>query len=140
MSLSFQSQKCQEVPSEQQAALLYCAGDGALAEVAQRLWGLLSGGLQKLPGCGPGHPALGGPAAVRSGPEGPRRPCQLQSIYDPANIFLPQTEYPFAAQAPAPIQKQLLGKQGEHLEHTASRDSPCCNLSVIYYCHIPSQC
>jgi len=30
-----------------------------LAQSAQRLWGLLLGDLLKLPGCGPGHPALG---------------------------------------------------------------------------------
>lgn len=34
---------------------------------AQRLWGLLIGGLQKPPGRGPWHPALGGPAAVGLG-------------------------------------------------------------------------
>jgi len=64
----------QEAPSEQQAALPCCAGDGALAHILQRLWGLLLGDLQKLPGRGPGHPALGGPAAVGlelGDPEGP---------------------------------------------------------------------
>jgi len=59
--------KAQEVPSEQQAAHLCCAGDGTLAQAAQRLWGLLIGGLQKPPGRGPWHPALGGPAAVGLG-------------------------------------------------------------------------
>jgi len=43
-----------EVPSEHQAALLCCAVAGALAQAAQRLWGLLPGDMQKLPGCGPG--------------------------------------------------------------------------------------
>ena len=32
-----------------------CAGGRALAQAAQRLWDLLLGDLQKLPGCGPGH-------------------------------------------------------------------------------------
>ena len=51
--------------------------DGALAQAAQRLWGLLLGDLPELPGRGPGHPALGVPAgAVRQRleqrhPEGP---------------------------------------------------------------------
>ncbi len=46
----------QQVPSDHQEALCYCTGDGALAQVAQRLRGLLPGDLQKLPGHGPGHP------------------------------------------------------------------------------------
>ena len=37
---------------------VHCAGDGALAQAAQKLWRLLLGDLQKLPGRGPGHPAL----------------------------------------------------------------------------------
>lgn len=32
-----------------------------MAQVAQRLWSFLLGDVQKPPGCGPGHPALGGP-------------------------------------------------------------------------------
>jgi len=32
--------------SDHQAALLCCAGDGALAKAAQRLWSLLLGDLQ----------------------------------------------------------------------------------------------
>jgi len=37
-------------------------GAGALAQAAQRLWGLLLGDLQKSPECGSGHPAaLSGP-------------------------------------------------------------------------------
>lgn len=39
---------------------------GALAQAAQGLRGLLEG-LQKLPGRGPQHPALGGPAATGLG-------------------------------------------------------------------------
>ena len=48
--------------------------DGALAQAAQRLWGLLLGDLPELPGCGPGHPALGVPAGavvVQRDTEGP---------------------------------------------------------------------
>ena len=55
-------------------AVLRCAGAGALAQAAQRLWDLLLGGLRKPPGRGPEHPALGGPAAAGLGlgdPEGP---------------------------------------------------------------------
>jgi len=44
---------------------------GALAQAAQRLWGLLLGDLPKMPGCGPGHPALGVPDGAGLGPEGP---------------------------------------------------------------------
>lgn len=41
----------------------------AVAELAQeRLWGLLLGDLQKLPGPGPGHPALGWSRAWSRGP------------------------------------------------------------------------
>jgi len=40
-------------------ALLCCAGSGALARAAQRLWDLLLGRLQKQPGCGPWAPCSG---------------------------------------------------------------------------------
>jgi len=40
---------------------------GALAQVAQRLWGLLLGDLQKPPGHGPLPPALGVPAGAEVG-------------------------------------------------------------------------
>lgn len=44
--------------TKHQEALLYCAGGGALAQVAQRGCGAsLLGAFQKLPGCGPGQPA-----------------------------------------------------------------------------------
>ena len=52
--------------------------DGALAQAAQRLWGLLLGDLPEPPGRGPGHPALGVPAGAGAGAEGPRGPCQPQ--------------------------------------------------------------
>ena len=51
--------------------------DGALAQAAQRLWDLLLGDLPELPGCSPGHPALGVPAGVGAGVEGPRGPASL---------------------------------------------------------------
>lgn len=39
---------------------LYCPGDRALAQLAQRIYGFsFLGDLQKLPGCDLGHPALG---------------------------------------------------------------------------------
>jgi len=57
--------------------------DGALAQAAQRLWGLLLGDLPELPGCGPGHPALGVPAGEGAGADGSRRPCQPQQFCDP---------------------------------------------------------
>ena len=45
-------------------------GAGALAQVAQRLWGLLPGDVQKPPGHGPGSPALGVPAGAEVGQRG----------------------------------------------------------------------
>ena len=44
--------------------------DGALAQAAQRLWGLLLGDLPELSGRSPGHPALGVPAGAGAGAEG----------------------------------------------------------------------
>ena len=67
----------QQVPSDHQEALCYCTGDGTLAQVAQRLWGLLPGDLQKLSGHGPGHPALSGPAGVGVGPRDTETPPHL---------------------------------------------------------------
>lgn len=52
-------------------ALLCCAGSGALARAAQRLWDLLLVDLQKPLECGPWHPALGGAAAAEGGLEDP---------------------------------------------------------------------
>jgi len=48
------------------------AREGALAQAAQRLWGLLTGALQKPPSHGPGHPALGGAAGAGAGTQGHR--------------------------------------------------------------------
>jgi len=48
--------------------------EGALAQAAQRLWGLLLGDLPELPGRGPGHPALGVPAGAGAAAEEPRGP------------------------------------------------------------------
>ena len=42
----------QEIASDLRKALLCCVGDRALAQAAQRLWGLLLGDLPELPGCG----------------------------------------------------------------------------------------
>jgi len=54
-------------------------GAGALAQAAQRLWGLLPAALQKPPGRGPGHPALGGAAGAGAGTQAHREPCLPQS-------------------------------------------------------------
>lgn len=53
----------QEVPSKHQGTLFSCKGDLALAEVTQR-GGRVSTprDIKKLPGRGPGQPAVGGPA------------------------------------------------------------------------------
>ena len=53
--------------------MLCCAG--ALAQVAQRLWGLLPGDVQKSPG--PGPPALGVPAGAGVGQRGTEGPASL---------------------------------------------------------------
>ena len=50
-----------KVPSEHQEALECYAGDGALTLVAQRLWSLFLGDLQKVSECGPEHPPPIGP-------------------------------------------------------------------------------
>jgi len=55
-------------------------GAGALAQVAQRLWGLLLGDAQKPPGHGSGPPALGvsaGAGVGQRGTEGPASPAIL---------------------------------------------------------------
>lgn len=58
-------------------------GAGTLAEVAQKLWNLLLGDLQKLPGHDVSAPsALGNHAGVGVGPKGPRSFCQPQSFWD----------------------------------------------------------
>ena len=54
--------------------------DGALAQAAQRLWGLLLGDLPELPGCDPGHPALGVLAGAGSAAEGPQRALPVSAI------------------------------------------------------------
>jgi len=62
--------RTQDVLSEHQETFLCCVGDGAVAQAAQKLWGLLLGDLQKSPGHSPGHPALGVPAGAGVGPHG----------------------------------------------------------------------
>jgi len=53
-------------------------GARALAQVAQRLWGLLlRDDVQKLPGHGPGPPALGVPAGAEVGQRGTEDPASL---------------------------------------------------------------
>ena len=51
----------------------------------------LLGDLQKLPGHGPGHPALGGPAGAGEGPGRPKDPASLQqsdTVEDSSPILL----------------------------------------------------
>lgn len=64
---------------ELQEALL-CTAGCTLAQVAQRLWTLLLGDLQKPPGHGPEHPALDDQDGGGVGPHGPRGPCQPQTL------------------------------------------------------------
>lgn len=66
----------QDVPSVHQRALLCCSGDTALSQVVQRLGSLLFGHLRKLLGHGPRYISLDVPASTRSGPDGPKSPCQ----------------------------------------------------------------
>lgn len=65
-----------DVPSVHQRALLCCSGDTALSQVVQRLGSLLFGHLRKLLGHGPRYISLDVPASTRSGPDGPKSPCQ----------------------------------------------------------------
>lgn len=53
--------------------------NGVLAQVVHRLWSLLLEDLQRLPGHGPEHLALGGPAGTGLGPGGH---CQPQPSSD----------------------------------------------------------
>jgi len=68
-------------------------GAGALPQAAQRLWVLLRGDLQRPPGCGPGHSALGGLTGEGLGPEGSRGACQPQPVCGcsslPQKTFVP---------------------------------------------------
>lgn len=41
----------QEAPSERKETFFYCAGDGAMVQVAEGLYSFLPGDLQKLQGC-----------------------------------------------------------------------------------------
>lgn len=66
----------QEALSKYQEALCHCAGGRAVAQATQRLWAVLLGHLQKLPGRGPVHPALW---------EGPACAVQPQPFCGPAN-------------------------------------------------------
>jgi len=68
----------QGVSPERQQIFFQCTGAGLLAWAAQRLWSLLLEDLQKLPGCGPGCPAVYGPACAGIGADGPRGPCPHQ--------------------------------------------------------------
>ena len=52
-------------------------GAGALAQAAQRLWGLLPGALQKPPGHGLVHLALGGAVGAGAETQGHREPHTL---------------------------------------------------------------
>ena len=54
----------QGVSPERQQIFFQCTGAGLLAWASQRLWSLLLEDLQKLPGRGPGSPALGVPAGA----------------------------------------------------------------------------
>lgn len=50
------------VSSEHQETLFHCEVDRAVVQVAQRLWSVLLGDVQKLPGRCLGHSVLDGPA------------------------------------------------------------------------------
>ena len=58
-----------------------------------RDWVLLLGDLQRPPGCGPGHSALGGLTGEGLGPEGSRGACQPQPVCGcsslPQKTFVP---------------------------------------------------
>ena len=55
--------EAQEVPAEYEGALLYCEGNRALGQVAQRGCGVsFSGDIQNPPGCHPVQCAVGDPA------------------------------------------------------------------------------
>jgi len=68
------------LPSKHEEALLCRASARALAQAAQRLWGLLLGDLQKPRGRGSEHPAVGVPAWAWVGAGDSRGPCQPQLL------------------------------------------------------------
>eukprot|EP00075_Anas_platyrhynchos_P019132 XP_027308385.1 uncharacterized protein LOC113842903 [Anas platyrhynchos] len=108
-------------------ALLCCAGDGALAQAAQRLWGLLLGALQQPPGRGAGHPALGVPAWPRVAPAGsrggqpqPPRPPQ------PRSCLRCRTGSASASQPLPPSRPVRAVPAGRRLPHRAAGPAPAC--------------
>ena len=70
-------------------SLLCCASDRAVAQAAQKLWSLLHGDLQQLPGCGLGHPALGGHYWSRSWTRWTQRALPISAIlgFFPHNCY-----------------------------------------------------
>lgn len=57
--------------------LFHCAGDGAVAQAAQRFWSLFLGDVQKLLRHGPGQPALAVPAGAGVEPDGHTGPANF---------------------------------------------------------------
>lgn len=58
----------------------YLAGDGVVAQAAQKLWNLVLGDVQKPCGRGPGHPAMGVPAWAGVGPEDAKKSLSSSTI------------------------------------------------------------
>lgn len=75
----------QRLPLKMREIFSLC--DWTPAQVAQRLWVLLLGDLQKLPRVDPGHCALCVPAWAWDGPDGPRGSCQPQPFHDSLNTL-----------------------------------------------------
>ena len=72
--------EAEEAPAEPEEELLPSEGDGALAQAAQRGWGVsFSGDIPAPPGHGAVQPAVGDPALAGGwtggSPEGPSNPC-----------------------------------------------------------------
>ena len=60
-----------------------------MAQAPHGLWSLLLEALQKLPECGPRHPAAGVPAWAGDGLGGARGPFQPRPFWDSIFFFLP---------------------------------------------------
>ena len=98
------------VQREHQEALLHCVADGTVAQAAQRLWRFLLGDLQRPPGHGPGHPALGVPVAAGAGPNGPEVPASLSHP-----VFLCENESVRRTSNTSPFKSGISSKHWELL-------------------------
>lgn len=83
----------QKALSKHQAALCRWCSPGT--GCPERLWGLLLGDLPKVPGDGPGQPAMRGPAGAGVRADGLRVPIQPQPLCGSLMLWNMTLDYPF---------------------------------------------